>query len=566
MIRRLVACLIVAAAVARFAPAQELVRIEAKVLSVSGTSVYLDRGREAGVLPDDPVLLHPPGALAVDATVRDVARSTSRAELAPGSAGVAAGCRAEILVPAARLEKPETVPTSPPAPSPDPAESAPAPAAPPHPAWTHPPETWNQEHPLLAPAYAASRDPNALPSHFDGRLFWQMNSTWNSGNQDARYLFGSLGADLRLENPFGRSGAFVFRGDVLTRSSSFTGVADETETDLAVRRFSYHEGGTEDAPTRWEVGRFLQHEFPELGVVDGVDWSRRTEGGSRFGASIGAMPEPFPSMKTGDDLQASVYYRWAPQKSETVLLGAAYQNTWHEGDQDRNLFLGTFEWNPKRSFTFRSTAWVDYYGGEDTIKSDGFELTELRALAAWRFDRRGGISLNAAHRRIPELLRREFASLTPEQVKDDRLDRAGVGAWTALGEKARLRVQVDGWQDQDDDGLRGEVGITRQDLLWNRGEIGLAVFTVDGSFSSGEGLRLSASKGFDHGYGSLGYEIARYDQKGFLGAQSTLEHQSLYGNMDFDLGKGWNLSLLGNQQFGDQLDAYTLGFLLQVRF
>jgi hypothetical protein len=36
--------------------------------------------------------------------------------------------------------------------------------------------------------------------------------------------------------------------------------------------------------------------------------------------------------------------------------------------------------------------------------------------------------------------------------------------------------------------------------------------------------------------------------------------------MDFDLGKGWNLSLLGNQQFGDQLDAYTLGFLLQVRF
>jgi len=559
-----IALLLAAALSAASARAQELVRIEAKVISVSGTSVYLDRGREAGVLPDDPVLLRPAGGPSVDATVRDVAKSTSRAELAPGSPAIASGCLAEIFVPAERLAKPEEAAKPPPV---VPAPGAEPPLPPPsHPGWTHPPEAWNQETPLLAPAYAADRGPDDLPSHFDGRLFWQANSTWNQENQDARYLFGSMGADLRLENPFGKSGAFEFRGDLLYTDASFSGVSDDSNTDVAIRRLSYHQGGTEEDPAHWEVGRFLQREFPELGVLDGFDWNRRMEGGDRFGVNVGAMPEPFPSMQTGDDLQASVYYRWTPDPSQTLLLGGAYQNTWHEGEQDRNLFLGTFEWNPKKSFSLRSTAWVDYYGSADTIKSSTFELTELQALATWRFDRAGGITLSGAHRKIPELLRHEFSSFTPQQVQDDVLDRIGAGGWTALGEKTRLRVQADGWQDEDDDGVRGEVGISRRDLLWDRGEIGLAIFTVDGSYSSGDGMRLSATKSFDRSFLSLGYEYSEFDQEGFLGAQSTLAHQSLYGNFDVEMGKGWSLSLLGNRQFGDELDAYTLGFLLQLRF
>jgi hypothetical protein len=550
------------ALIAAIAPAQELVRIEAKVVSVSGTSLYLDRGREAGVRAEDPVVLHPPSGPTVDATVRDVSKSTSRAELAPGSPSVPAGCRAVILVPADRVAKPEKAPSSEPAPTP--ADATPPP--PPHPGWTHPPEAWNRDTPLLAPAYAAERDPDDLPSHFDGRVFWQANSTWNKENQDARYLFGSMGADLRLENPFGKSGAFEFRGDLLTTDASFSGFSSDTETDLAIRRLSYFQGGTEDAPARWEAGRFLQREFPELGVLDGFDWNRRTESGSVFGANVGAMPEPFPSMDTGDDLQASLYYRWAPDRAETLLLGAAYQNTWHEGDQDRNLFLGTLEWNPKKSFTLRSTAWVDYYGSEDTIKSATFELTELQVLAGWRFEQKGGVTATASHRRIPEILRHEFSGFTPQQIEDDELDRIGLGGWMALAEKTRLRAQADAWQDQDDEGLRGEIGIARRDLLWDRGEVGLALYTADGSYSSGEGVRLNATKSFDRTYLSLGYEFATYDQKGFLGAQETLAHHALYGNVDLELGKGWSLSLLGNRQFGDELDAYTLGFLLQLSF
>ncbi|MFN0008660.1 MAG: hypothetical protein ACKVXR_12215 [Planctomycetota bacterium] len=557
MIARALAVILLAA----IASSQELVRIEAKVVSTSGTSVYLDRGREAGVRIDDAVLLHPPGGPTVDATVRDVSKSTSRAELAPGSSSVPAGSRAEILVPKDRIATP-AIPPAAEAPVPSPAPSPP----PPHPGWTHPPEAWNEETPLLAPAYAAARDPEDLPAHFDGRVFWQANSTWNQENQDARYLLGSMGADLRLENPFGKSGAFEFRGDFLTTNASFSGASDDTETDVAIRRLSYSQGGTKDDPARWELGRFLQREFPELGVLDGFDWSRRTEGGSRFGASVGAMPEPFPSMDTGEDLQASLYYRWAPDRSEKLLLGGAYQNTWHDGDQDRNLFLGTLEWNPRKSFTLRSTAWVDYYGSEDTIKSSAFELTELHVLAGWRFERKGGITATASHRRIPEILRLEFSGYTPQQIEDDELDRIGLGGWTALGEKTRLRAQTDAWRDQDDEGMRGEVGISRRDLLWSRGEIGFALYTAEGSYSSGEGLRLTATKSFDRTFLSLGYEFAEYDQKGFVGTQATLAHQALYGNVDLELGKGWSLSLLGNRQFGDELDAYTLGFLLQLSF
>jgi hypothetical protein len=77
---------------------------------------------------------------------------------------------------------------------------------------------------------------------------------------------------------------------------------------------------------------------------------------------------------------------------------------------------------------------------------------------------------------------------------------------------------------------------------------------------------LTASKRFDRAYGSFGYELSQYDQEGFVGQQETLVHQFLYGSLDFDLGQRWSLSLQGNRQFGDELDAYTLGVLLQFSF
>jgi hypothetical protein len=546
--------------------AQELVRIESRVVSVSGDSIYLDRGRQAGVAPDDRVVLYPPGSATVDAVVRDVSKSTSRAELSPGSGAVPVGTRAEILVPKERLEAKEKPANPEPATPPSPSGVGPAP--PQHPPWTHPPENWVQDSPLLAQAFSSSSGGRAADREpqFSGRVYWQMNDTLDRQNGQRQYLFGSLGSDLHLEHPFGRAGSFDFQTDVFHNAAILPDAPDDSSTTLSVRRLSYFEGGTPDDPTRWEVGRFLQHEFPELGTVDGVDWSRRTQSGSRFGANVGGMPDPFIGMHDSQDSQASLYGRWVADRSGRLALGGAYQNTWHEGKQDRNLFLGTLDYVPRPGFSLRSAVWVDYYGAGDTIKSHGFELTELQTQAFWSFMKSGGFGISLSHRRIPELLRDEFPITSTDLIKHGKYDRVGVNGWHALGEHTRLSARADLWQDQSDNGLRGEVGMAWRDLLYRRGEVGVAVFTVDGSFSSGEGLRLSASKTFDRAFGTLAYELATFDQPGFAGTQSTLAHHDLFGSLDLDLGKKWSLSILGDKRFGDQQDAYTLGLLLQLRF
>jgi hypothetical protein len=141
-----------------------------------------------------------------------------------------------------------------------------------------------------------------------------------------------------------------------------------------------------------------------------------------------------------------------------------------------------------------------------------------------------------------------------------------MNGWKALGEKTRLLANADVWDDENDHGDRGELGIARRDLFWKNGEIGASVFTVDGSFSSGEGFRVHANKAFSKAFGTLSYEFTNFDQQGFFGAQSTLAHQDVSGTIDFDLGKSWNLSLLADKRFGDAQDSFSAGFLVQVRF
>jgi hypothetical protein len=551
--------------------AQELVHVESRVVSVSADSVYLDLGREAGILSDDRVVLHPQGAPTIDAVIRDVTKSTSRAEIAPGSATVAVGTRAEVLVPKERLQK-----KPPPAPSGGETPAAGTPSAPapppPHPKWTHPPEEWTQDTPLLAPLLAPSGmtvpgEPQTnLPRIFSGRVYLQSNSTWDKEKGDQRYASDSVGTEIHLENPFGRAGAFDLQTDVFRQRFTLSGEAEDADTTVAVRRLSYSDGGTPETPTRWEVGRFLQHEFPELGTVDGVDWSRATSSGNRFGVNAGGFPAPFLDMRGDADTEASLYYRWFKDSTQRFSLGAAYQNSWHEGKQDRNLFLGTVDYATGKTFSTHSAVWIDYYDSTDTIKSQGFELTELQTQGSWNFHREGGVGFSASHRRIPELLRDEFSTASTDFVKDGRYDRAGINGWKALGTRGRAFANADLWQDQDDSGERGEIGLAWRDLLYKGGEVGASVFTVDGSFSSGDGFRVSANKAFARAFGTLAYEFTNYDQKGFAGTQSTLAHHAVTGTIDFDLGRRWNLSLLGDKRFGDEQDSYSLGFLLQVRF
>ena len=76
-------------------------RVEISVTAIAGRSVFLDKGREAGVRRGDTVYLFPLGSPAIEGTVRTVSSSSSRATFT-GIATLGVGDRGAVPVPAAR--------------------------------------------------------------------------------------------------------------------------------------------------------------------------------------------------------------------------------------------------------------------------------------------------------------------------------------------------------------------------------------------------------------------------------------------------------------------------------
>jgi hypothetical protein len=436
--------------------------------------------------------------------------------------------------------------------------------APVHPPWTAPPENWSSEQPLLAPAFGAQADER--PREVHGRAWLDMHHTTDSVGGTKRYFIGTLGTALRVENPFGAGGELAFDAEILNRANSFPDAPSDSQTDFVLQRFSYAHGGTEDDPARWEVGRFFAREFPELGLIDGIEWIQRTDGGSRFGVNAGGLPEPFPEQSIERDVGVAVFGRLVSDPGERWSLGGAYQNTWHDGTQDRNLFVLEGAWRPSRDLSWRTAAWIDFYDSGDTLKSSGFELTEITSSLRWRFQPDWGVTANASHRLYPQMLRDEFTSLSPELIQDGVLDRGALGVWHDFSPRTRLDARVDVWQDQDDSGNSAELGMRWTDVVYERGSLGLAVFRSDGSFSTGSGVRVDATRQWDRVFGSLAYEFTSFDQKDFNGEQANLAHHAIYGSLDLPLGDAWTLSLQADDRFGDEQSAWGVGVMLQVRF
>ena len=68
------------------------------------------------------------------------------------------------------------------------------------------------------------------------------------------------------------------------------------------------------------------------------------------------------------------------------------------------------------------------------------------------------------------------------------------------------------------------------------------------------------------GWWTLGLESALHEQDGFIGEQEELWQHVLRGSYDTELGDSWDLSLWGDQRFGDEQQATTVGFSLRRRF
>ena len=527
---------------------EDTVLVEVFVTAISGQDVYIDAGRLVGIEPGDQVQFHG-AATTATAIVRAVSKSSSRAELNAISM-LAVGDRGEVRIPSSRVSKQAPAPNLP--------KNAPTIE------WSAKSLPWDEDQPLLS--QVAVRLPESRPSVLSGRLFSSFDQTWdNQRNQS--FLLIRQGIDATLTNPFDDGGELHLDVEGFERK---TKLPTQTLTDTRGRidRFSYSWGGTRERATHFEVGRFLQSEFSVLGVLDGFEVSKRTSSGSRYGTSLGYFPNPRSDFRTGDDVQSAFYYRSAPVASDASTRldwGVALQNTWHLGVQDRNLLVGEIDYQPIDRLSLSLDSLVDYYGNRDVAKSGGFELTELNLRTRYKFESQAGLGAFFSHRRWPELLRQVFTSLTPQQLRDNRLRRVGIDGWAALSKKFRLSARVGAWRDQSTSGSSASTRLSARNWLYDRGEVALDLYQSEGEFNRNDGVRLTANHQFASSLAGLVYDRSTSKQSGFVGGLSKLSTQRLRLNWDITI-NAWSISTYVESRFGDQQDAFVAGLSLQYRF
>ena len=513
-------------------------RVEARVTAVSGSSLYIDQGSDAGLEPGDRGRVFAAGGQTVEFIVRSVSRQTARCDVQVHDAVVSAGEQVEVRIPRERGEGGT-------------------------PTWTHPKETWDPSAPLLAPTRAPT--PAERESRFRGRWYTGFDGTFDGQGDGREYLLARTGFDGEWENATGRGDVVRFDGEYFHRSSD-GGQGDETLDRLRVDRASWRLGDWRENPRRMEFGRFLHSELPQLGVIDGGEYVVRTEGGDRFGASAGLFPAWNASLDTGDDVQASVFYRHVGGQDGEFSLGGALQKTWHEGREDRDVALTDFAWRPSERWWIAGSAWIDLYTAEDTLKSEGLELTELHLNARYNVAGKWGLSTAFSQVRWPFLLRDELPPTTTATLSDGEVRRLNLSGWRDVSKDTRLSARLDPWSDQDDSGLGGELRATRRNWLWERGEVWASLFGMDGKTTTVTGLRLGASRWTDAGSLSFAYELARNETDGVSGPFESLLQQNVRTNWDFALGADWSCALRADVYFGDEQDATSVGVWLQRRF
>lgn len=538
------------------APGQQDVLVELRVLTVlpgagDAVVVRVDQGTAAGLRPGDRVTLRPLGLAPLQGTVLEADPREATVDVPQRGADVAPGVPGEVRVPRERLED----------------EGAELPAGaegrPPI-RWSSEEAEWAEDAPLLAEAKVLDREERE-PA-WRGRTYLSTDLIRDRVGAGRDDLFLRLGVDARGTNLFGYGGELRLDGELNLRDTEVADGQGESETLGRVDRLSYALGGVRGRPTRVEVGRFLPSEFPELGLLDGVEVSHRTAAGHRYGGSLGFLPSFDRQRSTGETLQAATWASFALDPDEHMRLGAAYQRTWHKGDADRELLLARLRWYPGGAWSASATAWVDVYGAEDTPKDEGPELTQVFANVSRRFGSEGGLTLSGSRVRYPAVLRGGLQDLPAEILQDGRADRVTLSGWKRLGETQRLSARVDRWSDQEADGLGGELGWQKRLGAGVLDRVDVAAFLRTGRTTDVVGVRTGTGGPLAGGRWRAHLDVGLYEQLGFSGDQEELLQNALLLGWDGSLADGWALSLNGAYRFGDEQDAVSLGFLLQRSF
>jgi hypothetical protein len=530
-------------------------RLPVRIVQVAGRSVYFDKGRRDGVVPDLRIRLAPAGGVPFEVRVVVAASSGARAEIPAHLPLPPVGTRGEAILDAgsrARLDRAAD----------GKAESR---SVPEHPPWSTDDAGFTRDAPLLVRARGQTR--SERPTRWRGREFLHYQFLEDrGGDRRNSYQFGRLGTELEAENPFGRGGALYLEADLDRRGTDLWRGEDASDTRLRLDKLSYAWGIERERSHRGEVGRFISHSVPELGLLDGVETSLRLAGGYRVGGGLGTAPEPLPTRDTGDDLGVHVFAEIEPAADAAFAGLIAFQKTWHHGRDDRDQVFGRLEWTPGDAWRLWSSFRVDIYDSSDRIKGSGAQLTEFWAQAQWlpRFDR--GIALSASRYRWAELRRDEVLGVPVALVRDSYVDRLDLSAWFPVAERVRVRLRGDRWQDQDRDGANGEVSVDLREFLDPSGFLFLSAHYSDAAYSSGPTLRGRYSRTLGGSFVSLSYESSLLRSRGFGGVRQHADRHVVRGEYDFGPGDRWDASLGVERTFGDLEDSFGLTLFLQYRF
>ncbi len=525
------------------------------VTSTSGQSVFINKGRLDGVTAGMDVWFFPEGGAPIVGVINIISAGSARAELPTGVEVPSVGTLGEIRSP---LNPPEEAVEEPAR------QEKPKPDVPEHPPWQTDLSGVSPDDPLLAPVHR--QVPSERPVKVAGRIYFNSNYTHDAGSgRDSTFVSSRLGTSFTVRNLFHDGGQLRFDGEAALRQNEFSNGRTDSEQDWRLERFSYAWGGEDFSPYRVEVGRFYSIYLPELGLIDGVEGTLQLDDGWSLGAGAGMIPRNNRDRDWDGDVGAHIFVNYESEKPGLGSAVLGYQKTWHQGEADRDQVLGRVNWRPNDKWWVFSSFRVDLYGSGDEIKSDGAELTEFWAQVRFTPTKMIGGSAGYSRFRWPEVERDEYRLLPVDVIENGQVDRASLSAWVKPVKDLRITASLDLWQDDTNEGSRGDLTANWSGFGNDWPSLRATVFYVDGNFNSGDGFRLEARQQIGGLNANLGYELFRFDGASAVGGQSSHVRNLVRGGAGWYIGK-WYANVTGDYYFGEEDDVYTLGMYLSYRF
>ncbi|MBL8733468.1 MAG: hypothetical protein JNN13_13945 [Planctomycetes bacterium] len=515
-----------------------------------GGGVVVDRGSVDHVQVGDRVFLAPRNGPMLPGSVQQVDERTALVSLQDPAALVPIGCRGHVLVPKVRTRgaaPPTTTDDVPPAPAQGPPADAPA------------DDGWRPGMPLLGPMRAPR--PAERPASLHGRVYGRADAVRTLDS--FRQSWFASGVDFALDNPQQDGGSVNFHGEFLHSTEG----SGDAGADLRLYEFSYQHGGSRFEPLHWQVGRFLSRDVPELGLLDGGTIGYRREGGDRFGASFGYLPELDDDMESFADLQLAAWYTWNLDAAERSAVLLAFQHTWHRGTADRDLVLLRTRYLPHDGFDVLSTWWIDLYDGRDDRKAAVVEITRANVSVARRLAGGSGIELAFDHESYPDIDRRELAqTVLPTTLADAHHDRVLLHGYWQADAATRWFVRATGFVDAERTGGSIEGGVAGHGWLQDGATTTVAGFVIAGVTSSLHGVRLEHGGAFAGGRLDGLYELGFVHHEGFPADRDDLLQHRLGGVWTRALGGGWDATCHGDVTLWDDELSFGVGIYLQRIF